>query len=283
MPAAARSTLLRGLVRADAPGLLELARKLLDPAESDEMILGTLSGLTGSPRPDIGPIVAGVWGKLNPAVRPQAIDLLSARATWSGTLLDAVEKKEIPTQAVNANQLRRILAHPDATLKDRVGKLFGAIRAGDNQSRQEVIRRYTRAMNQAKADPDKGYQVYKKVCAQCHQIKGEGHNVGPDLVGSGRASREQLISNILDPNLVIGRDYQARLVVMNDGRVLTGLVVEDSPQRVVLRVAGGKEEKLPRGEIESIKVSTVSLMPEDLEKQVNETEFRDLVAWLMKL
>ena len=64
----------------------------------------------------------------------------------------------------------------------------------------------------------------------------------PDL--NGRSSFEQLLSNVLDPSLVIGSAYQARTVITTDGRVLTGLVVEDNPQHVILKMQGGKLETI---------------------------------------
>ena len=96
-------------------------------------------------------------------------------------------------------------------------------------------------------DPHAGAAVFKNLCAQCHKIYGEGQEVGPDITLNGRASFEQLLSNVLDPSLVIGEAYQATTVATTDGRVLTGLRVEDTPQRVVLKIQGGKVETIPRG------------------------------------
>ncbi|PQO25358.1 dehydrogenase, partial [Blastopirellula marina] len=83
-----------------------------------------------------------------------------------------------------------------------------------------------------------------------------------------------------DPSLVIGPDYQGRLVLTADGRALTGLMVEDNEQRVVLKLQGGKLETIPRDDVEAIRVSQLSLMPEGLEKQLSEQELIDLFAYL---
>jgi putative heme-binding domain-containing protein len=109
---------------------------------------------------------------------------------------------------------------------------------------------------------------------------GEGAEVGPDITRNGRASFEQLISNVFDPSLVIGSAYQAQTVVTTAGRVVTGLLVENSPQRVVLKVQGDKQEVIPRDEVEEQKTSPLSLMPEGLEKQLQPRELHDLFAWL---
>ena len=63
-------------------------------------------------------------------------------------------------------------------------------------------------------------------------------------------------------------------------RVLTGLLAEDSKERVVLRLQGGKQEIIPRGDVDEMKVSPLSLMPEDIEKQLTRDEWADLFAFL---
>src|SRR5262249_37763346 len=115
---------------------------------------------------------------------------------------------------------------------------------------------------------------------QCHKIHGEGQDVGPDITQNGRASFEQLLSNVFDPSLVIGAAYQATTVAASDGRVLTGLITEESPRHVALKIQGGKVEVIAREEIEAMKVSPLSLMPEELEKQLAEQELRDLFGFL---
>jgi putative heme-binding domain-containing protein len=70
-------------------------------------------------------------------------------------------------------------------------------------------------------------------------------------------------------------------VITNDGRSLTGLLAEDTPQRIVLKMQGGKLETIARSDIESITLSKLSLMPEGLEKQLTQTELVDLFEYLL--
>jgi putative heme-binding domain-containing protein len=118
------------------------------------------------------------------------------------------------------------------------------------------------------------------VCGQCHKLHGTGQEVGPDITVNGRSNFEQLLSNVFDPSLVIGASYQARTVLTTDGRVITGLLAEDNDQRVVLKVQGGKLETIARGDIEEMKISELSLMPEQLEKQITPAELADLFSLL---
>jgi putative heme-binding domain-containing protein len=89
-----------------------------------------------------------------------------------------------------------------------------------------------------------------------------------------------MISNVFDPSLVIGEAYQATTVATSDGRILTGLLAENSPQRIVLKTQGGKRETIARGDVDEVKISNVSLMPEDLEKQLKPQEIADLFSFL---
>jgi putative heme-binding domain-containing protein len=125
-----------------------------------------------------------------------------------------------------------------------------------------------------------GQAVFSRLCAQCHMIYGQGQDVGPDITANGRNDFDQLLSNVFDPSLVIGPGYQATTVATDDGRVLTGLLAEDGKDRVILKIQGGKRETIPRGQIEEIKTSPVSLMPEDVEKQLSPQEIADLFAFL---
>jgi putative heme-binding domain-containing protein len=129
-------------------------------------------------------------------------------------------------------------------------------------------------------DPVAGQAVFNKLCAQCHKIHGQGQDLGPDLTANGRNDFDQLLSNVFDPSLVIGPGYQATTVATTDGRVLTGLLAEDGRDRVVLKLQGGKLETIPREQVDAMKTPEVSLMPEDVEKQLAPQEIADLFAFL---
>src|SRR5690606_36077723 len=142
-------------------------------------------------------------------------------------------------------------------------------------AREEMIAEMRKLIRSTPGDPHRGQELYKKLCGQCHKLHGEGEEVGPDITVNGRGSFEQLLSNVFDPNLVIGASYQSRTVTTTDGRVLTGLLVEDNDQRVVLKQQGGKLETIARADVEEIVVSPLSLMPEGIEKQYSKQEIAD--------
>ncbi len=213
-------------------------------------------------------------------MKPKAVELLTQRPEWSKVLLRAVEAKSVAKDALNHTQLRKLLASKDADLARSVKAIWGTVREGRNPERETTVDRIRQSLRVTRGDPRAGAVVFKNLCAQCHKIYGEGQDVGPDLTSNGRSSFDQLLSNVLDPSLVIGTSFQGTSVVTTDGRVLNGLQVENSPQRIVLKLQGGKVETIPRDQVDEVKVSPLSLMPEELEKQLKPQEIIDLFAFL---
>src|SRR5204863_2897935 len=82
-----------------------------------------------------------------------------------------------------------------------------------------------------------GRALYAKTCQQCHVLFGEGGKIGPDLTGANRSNLEYLLSNLVDPSAEIGRDYRMSLVATGGGRVVTGMILERTPSRLVIQTA----------------------------------------------
>ena len=228
----------------------------------------------------IANLIVNALNDFDPDVRPKAVEVLTQRPTWSVTLLKAIDTKQIDKDSLNLNQIRRVAAMKDETLQELVAKVFGSVRSESRGDRRRVVFKMRNYLSSTPGDPHKGVEVFKKVCGQCHKMHGEGAEVGPDITRNGRNDWMQLLYNVFDPSQVIGPGYQARVLVTTEGRVLTGLAVEESDQRVVLKIQGGKIESIPRTQIEEYKVSEVSMMPEQLEKQLKPQEIADLFSYL---
>ena len=228
----------------------------------------------------VAEVVLPAYSSMETDLQPRAVELLTQRNAWGKKLIQAIADKRIPTSALNVNQVRKLLASKDAELTHQVKTIWGTVREGRNPEREKIVRDMGDFLRKNRGDPKAGLVVFKNLCGQCHKIHGEGFDVGPDLTGNGRASFEQLLSNVFDPSLVIGAAYQATTVQTTKGRTLTGLVVEDNARRIVLKLQGAKLETIPRDEIDEISVSQVSLMPEGIEKQLKPQEIADLFAFL---
>ena len=275
---------LEALVGVQDPKTLDLVSTLLGVENSPSVptrVQGQVVASLGRyETPRVAPILLEAYPRLNPELRPGVIEVLTQRPAWAAPLLDAVDRKVVPAPAFNVNQIRKLAAIKEPEIAKRVRATWGLVRESRNPAREGVIDQVRRSLINAKADPVAGAVVFRKLCAQCHKIYGEGQEVGPEITLNGRGSYDQLLSNVLDPNLVIGPAYQATTVVATDGRVLTGLVVEDSPSRVVLKTQGGKVETVPRADVEESRLSPLSLMPEGIEGQITPRELADLFAFL---
>jgi putative heme-binding domain-containing protein len=269
------------LTARDAEGLTVASKVLSDAKSPLSLRTAVLAALGRSDAPQIATVVLAGYAKYEPELQPKAIELLTQRVPWSKALLEAIGAGKIPATTLNANQVARLQASPDEGLKKLVAAKWGTIRTDRNPQREQVVAEMRKFLRSNRGDAEKGAAVFQKVCGQCHKIHGQGQDVGPDITANGRASYEQLLSNVFDPSLVIGAAYQAREVVTDEGRVLSGLVTEENEQRVVLKLQGGKVETIARDEIDEMTVSPLSLMPEGLEKQLTPEELSDLFAFLV--
>lgn len=243
-----------------------------------------------------GPIVRGLAAYSNPqtaeellnryasfstAVKADAISTLVSRATFVRSLLDAVEAKSIPTTDLHAYHVRQIQALGDAELLKRLESTWGTVgRSSENEL--QAIARYKELLNPEVlkvADKSHGRAIYQKVCASCHQLFGAGEKVGPDLTGSNRANLEYVLENILAPSAVVGKDYQMTLLQLVDGRIVSGLITQETDSAVTLRTINDSVV-VAKDDIEERQLSELSLMPAGLIDNLSVEEFADLVAYL---
>ena len=121
--------------------------------------------------------------------------------------------------------------------------------------------------------------MFARNCAACHKLFGEGGTIGPDLTGSNRSDLDYLLSNLVDPSAEVGRDFRMAVVRTVDSRVITGIVVERSAARVVVQTATDKQI-VAAEDVESVKDSPLSIMPEGQLDKLSRDEVRDLFAYL---
>ena len=275
-----RIRLLQALITTGYAGALNAGESLLVPQTSVAAKRGALQAIARIASPEAGQAILETMKTLPAELQPLAVEILTDRLESSIALMTMIREGDSPASIINSNQARKMLQLRNDELTGLVQKHWGSVRTERDPARQELISRMRNELRTTQGDAHAGREVFRRVCAQCHRMYGDGAEVGPDITRNGRASFEQLLSNVFDPSLVIGSAYQALTVVTTSGRVITGLPIEDSAQRVVLKVQGDRQEVIARDEIEEQVTSALSLMPEGLEKQLQPQELRDLFAWL---
>jgi putative heme-binding domain-containing protein len=128
--------------------------------------------------------------------------------------------------------------------------------------------------------PKNGRVVFKTHCASCHRLDREGVAVGPDLFGIRNQPKEAILLHVLVPEYEIVPGYASYLVETRDGRTLSGLIASETAASLTIRGAQGLEETVLRGNTVAISASTLSLMPQELEKTMSRQELADLIAYL---
>lgn len=135
----------------------------------------------------------------------------------------------------------------------------------------------------AKPDIETGANVFKMNCAACHQIKGEGGLIGPQLDGIGTRGPERLCEDILDPNRNVDAHFHLHTFTLKDGSVTAGFLKTELGEVKVIADATGKEHRLSKKDIAKSEVTPMSLMPPTFGQTMDEKAFFDLLGYLLEV
>ena len=256
-------------------GLLILSQGLKPNValEFQQQILGIFvqSGHDDAPK-----YLASAWSEFTPTLRAQAIDVWMSRTTWARYLLDQIDHGVIHASGIEFGQRDRLLKYPDKIIAERAAKLF---QSKNSAKRQDIIVAYRQAF-ELRGDVAKGRVVFERACASCHQKNKLGNEVGPNMATVAEHSNEKLLVNILDPNADIQPGFQAYNVLLESGEVLTGLLVGETANSVSIKSAKGITQTVSRLEIEQLRNSNLSLMPEGLESILTMQDLADVISFL---
>ncbi len=135
-------------------------------------------------------------------------------------------------------------------------------------------------------DAARGEAIFRRkdqLCLKCHAIAGGGGQVGPDLSSVGASAQiDYLIDSVITPNKQVKENYHAMLVTTQQGLSYTGIKVQESADKLVLRTADDKEITIPIKDIDDRKMGG-SLMPDGLTDVLTRNELLDLVRFLSEL
>lgn len=273
-----RITAIQSLAQARVPGL---APKLQGLLADEDVRAPAVRALAAYDDPKTPAAVLGVYAALSPAEKRDAVATLSGRLPYAQALLDAVEAKTVASADLSADLVRQLRNLKNPALDKRIQEVWGTL----NDTPEERLKQITSFRKMLNSPPAKrpdvahGRAIFVKTCSQCHTLFGAGGKIGPEITGANRTNLDYVLTNILDPSALIGKDYIAHVVETADGRVLTGLVRNETPQALTL-VTATETVVLPKSEIENRAPSTKSMMPEDILKPLTEDDVRSLVAYL---
>jgi putative heme-binding domain-containing protein len=164
----------------------------------------------------------------------------------------------------------------DEPLRRRLQPLLAALVPAD---RSEVLARYSDVTDR-RGDSTRGAGIFKQHCQACHAMQGIGHRVGPDLASVASRPNDQLLVDILDPSRQVSPDYVNYLVETKDGRILTGLIAAETADSVTLRREENQQDLVSRSNIEQLRATGKSIMPDGLEQKLSPDLIADLLEFL---
>ena len=242
------------------------------PIEVQQAAIQTLGKLKTN---DVPGILLADWRSHSPAARGGILSVLLSRPEWIELLLDAIEKKNVLPADLGAASQQALIQHTKKTISDRAMDLL----ATGQPSRQAVLDAHQSVLTM-KGDVTRGRELFVKNCANCHRFGGLGQLVGPDIGGVRDRTPPYLLLSVLDPNRAVESKFMSYTAEMNDGRVLSGMIVIETSGSITLARPDGKVEKLLRVDIERLVSSGKSFMPEGLEKDINAQGLADIFAFL---
>jgi putative heme-binding domain-containing protein len=249
---------------------------LLGPEEPDEIQKAALAAFASFSEPEVAAVLLGKWRTATPAIRSEIVLAMLSGRNWVLPLLQAVDAGLIPANQVPFARRAALLRSGDTQVKELARKIFGDAAPA---ARKDVIAKYQMALS-VPGDSGRGQKVFETACASCHRAGEIGKDVGPNLATIRQWNLGQILINILDPNREVASNFLAYTVETRDGRMVDGVIAEESAASLTLKRADGASESVLRRDVLQISGSGLSLMPEGLENSVSVEQMADLIAFL---
>ncbi len=246
-----------------------------------DLARSALKGLASYDDPATPEKILAVYPKLTPEAKADALATLATRIVYAKKLLTGIENKTIARTDLSAVTMQQLQGLGDTQLDQQIELVWGVVRSSTGEKKQEIakLKALLKTPPEVALDRSHGRALYVKTCLQCHTLFGEGGKVGPDITGANRADIDYLLLNIVDPSAILAKDYQMSIIHTTDGRSLSGIIQKQDETSLTF-VMPTAVVVVPRKEIEAIKLSELSLMPEGLLTKLSEQELRDLMAYL---
>jgi putative heme-binding domain-containing protein len=271
-----RTNALNALLQARDPQLPATLQGLLKDEQLRRAALRALANYDDLKTPGI---ILEQYPRFTGVEKQEALNTLVSRAAFARPLLSAVAREQVSRKDLTADIVRQLRSLKDPEINSQVQKLWGVARESQADKLAQIARYKTMLLKKGTGSPSRGRAIFAKTCQQCHTLFDTGGKVGPDITGSNRGDLDYILQNVIDPNAVIPNDYRTSTLETKDDRVITGIVTRQDDNAVTI-VIPGETLVIGRKDIQSLTQGDVSMMPEGLLDALNETEVRDLVAYL---
>ena len=250
--------------------------KILAPSATPNVEVAAIDSLAAFDDPSVAKIILAHWGFLSPQAHEHALDALVAHKNRVPVLLQAVQDGKLARSALDGSVKSHLYENPDPAIVSRSRALFDET----SNNRAQVVTRY-RIVVKMPGNAFQGKMLFQANCARCHMPRIQGGRVGPDLSGINNKTKEELLTDILNPSYAIEPTYINHVATTKDGYIYDGIISNETPGLITLRSGSESgDQVLLRSNIAEIRSSPVSLMPEGFEKTLKEEDIANIIAYL---
>jgi putative membrane-bound dehydrogenase-like protein len=274
-----RRSAIRALVLARDSDVVKILQNLLGDRD---MSRDAINGLAAFGNHETPKLLVSKFGGFNLTAKQQAITTLVSRPQFAGVLLDAVSDGKIDRTLVSAFQLRQMQYSGDTGLSKRVADMWPELAAQSREKATRIaeLRAVLTPDALGKADRSAGRFLFNQSCSNCHTLFGEGKKIAPDLTGAQRNNLNYLLENTVDPSATVSKNFKLSVVLLQDGRVLNGIVIQNTEKTLTLQTATD-QVVVQRDEIDEMNESPVSMMPDKLLNVFSDRQIQNLIGYLM--
>lgn len=269
---------LLGQVRFDQA--VDAMLRIAQSEKDDNVRLAAITALENFDDPAIARQLLKLYPQAARPVQAAIVKLAASRASSAELLLDAIEKDQVARTDVSVDLLENLKQSGDQKLNDRIAKLWGTTRATPDELARQMTQ-VTSILKTGTGDVAAGKLLFTKRCANCHKLHGEGATIGPDLTGYERSNTDFMLLSVVDPSAAIREEFTNYRVLTDDGRVISGFLIDQNDKTITLKNAENPAIVIPRHSIEAGPAAIdKSLMPDRLLGDLNAAQIRDLFAYL---
>ncbi len=253
--------------------VLETVLQTLPLPDVETAAVDTLASFSD---PAIGDILLKAWPTMTHDGRQHALEALVSHRSRAPLLLQAIQDGRVKPASLAPSVRSRLFDNPDPTVVNRSRTLL----ASTSIDRVKLTADYKDVLSMH-GNPQKGTTLFAGNCGRCHMPKLQGSRVGPDLSGINNKTKEELLTDILNPSYAIEPRFISHILTTKDGNIYDGVISNETPGLVTLQ--GGSTERnhtVLRKNIASVHSSSISLMPEGFEQTLSKQDIADIIAYL---
>ena len=262
------------------PTCVPVLLKIVAESRNDGLRSTALASLQAYSDPAIGSAVIAAYKQLPDQVRDVAQSLLASRANWTLAFLQAIEARQVDPATVPEPTVRKFLLHDSPQIAQLCRKHWGDLPGASPEELRAAIEKLAGTIGNGSGNPYEGKKLFAESCGKCHVLFTQGGKIGPELTGYKRDDLRGMLLAVVNPSAEIREGFENYVVRTTDGRTLTGFIADQDSNVIVIRGADGQNISLAREEIDDLRASRTSLMPEGQLKELSDQQIRDLFAYL---